>query len=197
MQCRAPLPPTLRSQLAQQRHLAAPTYLVALALIVIPPFDALMQVIPMRLHDARWRFGFVGMSSNALMIPVVGLLIAFIGASYFEHRQFQRVLGVASIVIAVFILILLGFFVLDALQVRSSVTPAALLAFKVASFTACFKSLLGVATLGAFALSAFRAPRPVQPVKSQRGAELVIGVKTSSRPSAPPVVSHGPEDVIG
>jgi hypothetical protein len=185
--------------MVQQRHLAPPTYLVAAALIVIPPFDALMQVLPLRIHDARWRFGFVGLSSNALMIPVVGLLIAFVGASYFEHRAVQRVLGFVSIAIAAFILISLGFFVLDALQVKQSVAPAAILAFKVASVTAVLKSILGLVTLGAFALASFRTPRPVAPAKGQRGAELIIGAKPIARPSAAslPVSTQGPEDAVG
>src|SRR6185436_12992045 len=150
--------------------------LVALALMVIPPFDALMQVLPLKPGDARWRFGTIGLMSNALMIPIVGLLIVFVGAALFEHRKLQRILGFASLILAVFILVALGLFVLDALQVKSSVTPAAQLAFKVASGTAMMKALLGIATLGAFGFAALRAPKTVQPVvKTTRGADLIIG----------------------
>ena len=105
--------------MALQRHLATPTYLVAFALTCIPPFDALMQVLPLRIHDPRWRFGAFGLISNAMMIPVTGLLIAFIASSMFEHRVLQRTLGILSLIVAVGMTGGLIIFGLDALQVRS------------------------------------------------------------------------------
>jgi hypothetical protein len=161
--------------MAQQRHLAWPTYLVAFALSAIPPFDALMQLLPMRLHDPRWRFGFFGLMSNAMMIPLVGVLIAFVAASIFEHRRFQRVLGGLATVVVVCALVMLALFALDALQVRPQVKPAAALAFNVATVTAIIKSLLGVATLSAFAVAAFRGPRLRRSSTASAANTIVVG----------------------
>src|SRR5438477_5429446 len=58
--------------MAQPRHLTTPAYLVAFALICIPPFDTLMQVLPLRLDQPRWRFGAFGLMSNTLMLTVTG-----------------------------------------------------------------------------------------------------------------------------
>ena len=47
--------------MAPSRTLVMPTYLVAFALIVIPPFDTVMQLMPLRPGDPRWRFGAFGL----------------------------------------------------------------------------------------------------------------------------------------
>ncbi|HTE46504.1 MAG TPA: hypothetical protein VK636_14720, partial [Gemmatimonadaceae bacterium] len=133
--------------MAQHRQIATPTYLVALTFMLIPPFDALMQLLPLRIHDPRWRFGFFGLMGNALMLPMIGLLIAFMASAFFEHKRFQRVLGMLSLIGAIGIVVVIGVFALDAVQVRPDVKPAAQLAFKVATFTAAFKYLLGLVTL--------------------------------------------------
>ena len=180
--------------MAPQRQLAAPTYLVAIALACIPPLDALMQVLPLRIQDPRWRFGAFGLLSNAMMIPVTGLLIAFIASSMFEHRVLQRTLGFVSLAIAVAVAGSLVIFGLDALQIRQQVQPPMQLAFRVASTTAVTKSILGILTLGAFGLASFKAPKSPRRDKAQRGG-LVIGssgtVAPGLRPAAPERATDG------
>src|ERR1700733_13421158 len=109
--------------MAQTRQLATPSYLVGAALFLIPPFDAIMQTLPLRMSDPRWRFGFFGLTSNAMMLTSVGLLIIFLTADYFEHRRVQRTLGMLSIVAAVVIVLIAGMFTLDVLQVRKDILP--------------------------------------------------------------------------
>jgi len=171
--------------MAQQRQLATPAYLVGLALMCIPPFDALMQVFPFRFGDARWRFGFFGLMSNALMIPLTGLLVVFVASGFFEHRRFQKVLGAAAVALGAVIACLGVVFALDALQIRSQVQPAAALAFKVATGTAALKSMIGVLTLGAFGWAAFRAPKVKPVTTASRTANPLIVPATGSRPAAP------------
>lgn len=166
--------------MAQQRQIAPAAYLVALAFLLIPPFDALMQVLPFRIHDPKWRFGFFGLASNALMLPMAGLLIAFMVTVVFEHRRFQKVLGILSTVAAVALIIALGIFALDALQVRAEVNPARILAFKVASLTAALKAILGIITLVGFSYASFRAPKPPKPAKAPRSAGLIVASKPIS-----------------
>src|SRR5262245_56231083 len=103
--------------MATQRQLALPAYLVALGLICIPPFDAVMQVLPVKPGDPRWRWGTFGLLSSAMMIPLVGFLIAFVVASVFEHNRFKKVLGVIALLIAVGTAGGFVIFGLDALQV--------------------------------------------------------------------------------
>ena len=170
------------SIMEKHRYLAWPTYVVAFSLSIIPPFDALMQVLPTHPGDPRWRFGFFGLMSNALMLPLVGLLLAFVGASYFEHRRFQKILGAIACLIAVATLAMLGLFALDALQVRGQVKATASLAYNVTALSAAMKALIGIVSLGAFGVAALKAPK----IKRQpsRGAGVVIGTQKSSRPPA-------------
>jgi hypothetical protein len=180
--------------MALQRQLAAPAYLVAFALIVIPPLDALMQVIPFRLHDPRWRFGAFGLLSNAMMIPVTGLLIAFVVSTLFEHRVLQRTLGMLSLAVATATVGVLIVFGLDALQVRQQVPPAAQLAFRVASTTAVTKSILGILTLGAFGLASFKAPKSPRRDRAQRGGIMIGSSGTAAPGLRPPGGADRPAD---
>lgn len=185
--------------MAQNRQIALPAYLVALAFLLIPPFDAFMQVLPFRIHDPKWRFGFFGLQSNALMLPMAGLLIAFMATVVFEHRALQKVLGVLSTVAAVVLIVLMGIFALDALQVRPEVKPAAQLAFKVASLTAVLKSGLGILTLIGFAYASFKSPKLPRAAKAPRGGgALIVGTKLpAAAPNRSVVAAVEPEPEIG
>jgi hypothetical protein len=177
--------------MAPSRSLAMPTYLVAFALIVIPPFDTIMQLMPLRPGDPRWRFGAFGLLSNAMMIPLVGLLLAFIAATIYEHVRTRQLLGILTLLIAVgtaggFVL-----FGLDALQIRQDVAPNARLAVKVAGITAGAKSILGMITLAGFAYASFKGVKQTRITKPKKGSGgLILG----SRPNplaAPPVSITG------
>jgi len=64
-------PPSI---MLQNRRIVWPSYLVAFSLLVIPPIDALMQTMPAHPSEPRWRWGAFGLLSNAMMIPMIGLL---------------------------------------------------------------------------------------------------------------------------
>jgi len=160
--------------MSQSRHLAAPTYLVAFALTIIPIFDEMMKFLPLRVEDPRWRFGAFGVMSNALLLSVTGLLIAFVATAVFEHARFRRILGILTGLAAVVITGGWILFVLDAVQVRNAVVPAAALAFKVASTSASVKSLIAVVTLASLTLASFRMPRTASS-KPSRGNTMIIG----------------------
>jgi hypothetical protein len=132
------------------RRLAVAAYLVAFSLIIIPLFDASMSVMPMHPGAPQWRFGAVGLLSNALMIPLAGLLIAVGVAMTNGHRRTMTTLGILSWIGAALVLVSIAVFALDALQTRTAVRPQMRLSFTVASITAMFKLLLGTVVLGAF-----------------------------------------------
>jgi hypothetical protein len=169
----------------QQRQIAWPAYFVAASLSIIPPVDTVLQIVPLRLGDPRWRFGAFGLLSNAMMIPMVGLLIAFVVSSYFEHRVFQRILGVIAAAIAAAALIGLGLFALDVLQVQGDVKPTGRTAFYVAGSTASIKAILGIMTLTGFAWTAFRAPKKQKDAPLPSGAMIIGGNKKRSSVVAP------------
>jgi hypothetical protein len=166
----------------QNRRIIWPSYLIAFSLSIIPPIDAVMQTLPMRFGDPRWRWGAFGLMSNAMMIPMIGLLIAFVVASLFEHRLFQRILGVFTAVLAVGTLIGLGLFALDTLQLHKQVQERGLLAFRVAALTATTKAIVGMLTLGGFTWTAFTGPKRREKATA---SGIIIGGTRAGKVSAP------------
>jgi hypothetical protein len=141
------------------RYLAFPAYVVALSLIIIPFFDAAASLWPWRLGVAQWRFGAIGLASNAFLIPGAGLLVLLVTALTFEHRTALRVFGVVCAIAAVLAGVSVLLFGLDAMQTRADVTSAARLSFHVASLTAVVKLLVATAALVGFALAGLRSER--------------------------------------
>jgi hypothetical protein len=177
--------------MAPSRTLAMPTYLVAFALIVIPPFDTVMQLMPLRPGDPRWRFGAFGLLSNAMMIPLVGFLLAFIAATVYEHVRTRQLLGLLALMVGFGVAGLFVLFGLDALQIRQDVRPNAQLAVKVASVTAAAKAILGLITLAGFAFAAFRGAKQTRMSKPKKGSGgLIIGTRPNPL-GAPPVSITG------
>src|SRR5215813_3830534 len=99
--------------MVQTRQLSAPAYLTALVLIGVPLLDVTTQILPVRLHDVRWRFGTFGLVSGALLIPLLGLLIALFASVLLDHRRLQRVIGTLSLIAGVATIAFVGVFALD------------------------------------------------------------------------------------
>jgi hypothetical protein len=161
--------------MSQSRHFVAPTYVVGFALTLVPPIDSLMQLLPINIGLPHWRFGAFGVVSNSLLLSVTGLLVVFLATTIFGHAQFRRILGFATAGAVLVLGTAWIVFLLDTLQVRNDVKPAAVFAFKVASIVAALKSLLAMVTLATLAAASFRGPRPASSSKASRRAVMLIG----------------------
>jgi hypothetical protein len=164
----------------QYRRLAGPAYLVACTLIFIPLFDATMQLWPLNPGSTQWRFGALGLLSNAFLIPAVGLLIVLVTGRTFGHVSLLRVTGWLCAAAAVVATLLLLLFAMDALETRTAVTAAARLSFVVASFTAAGKMLLAIGTLVLLARAGIRTHR----ARANRGAPERGSVLPLAEPAA-------------
>ncbi|HEY0304024.1 MAG TPA: hypothetical protein VGC44_03580 [Longimicrobiales bacterium] len=154
------------------RFLGFSAYLVAATLVVIPFFDALMSAWPWAPSSAQWRFGAIGLASNALLLPCAGLLIALAAGIALGQYRALHLFGLICAAGALITGLSLLLFAIDAMQTRVNVDPAAVLSYNVASFTAVGKLLIGMITLAAFARAALRSsndrrnahiPAPVRP----------------------------------
>jgi len=163
----------------QSKQLAWPAYLVAIAMMLIPMADAWTTLFPWNFGEARWRFGAVGLVSNALMIPLAGLLIAFVVAWAREQRVLLRVIGILGFIGATWCVLALVSFALDALQTRSQVRPEMRLSFNVATVTAAIKTLLAGATFLAFGFSGWKASKGVGSRKSSGAAGGLYALPTA------------------
>jgi len=162
--------------LAQQRRFAVPGYIVAVAFMVLPVFDQVMQLVPtLHIHEAGWRFGALGLLSNILLLPLLGMTLAFALSAIFEYRKWQRGLSIVAVVGIVLVVIAMGVFALDAIQVRSLMRAERLSAWTVATLTATAKYLLAAVTLAFFAKAGFAASTPSKTSAKDRAAGLVVG----------------------
>ena len=172
----------------ESRQIAWPAYLVAIAIVVIPLADVATSLYPWRFLEARWRFGAVGLVSNSLLIPMLGVLIAYVTAVILDHRTTRRIIGGVSFAAMALCLVALVMFGLDAVQTRAGVRPEMQLSFGVASAAAAIKTIFATVTFLAIGVAAFRGSRdkaarmksPDTPLFSVDPAAI-----KSARPSGP------------
>jgi len=159
--------------------LVGPLYLLALLLVATPLVDVLANVWPIRLGDAGWRYGAIGVTSGYVLTPLLGIALACLLATALRHRTMLRVLVVVCLAAGVVLVAAAVDFGLDAIQVSHNVpaTPAlARWSFNVGVAKALFKHLTAAVALAWLGLATRRASRAVSP--------------TSEHGSTPPLVKR-------
>jgi hypothetical protein len=141
------------------KSLAWPTYFVALLLIAIPAMDYVTNVWPLQIGEVRWRYGSVGMLAGFLLTPLMGVLFAFGAAAVLQHRVALRFLAVLNFCLAVLLLVLIGLFVLDVLQVRGTVPLESRPTFDVGAMKAVAKCFAFFGAFAWFGIVGIRASR--------------------------------------
>jgi hypothetical protein len=144
------------SEWERLKPLALPSYVVAALLVLIPVADTVLALTPLHPGAVAWRFGALGMGSQAVMTPLLGGLLALVTAAILGHRRGVRALQVLAVLAAVLLLAASVLFVLDAAQTRASIRATAKGVFDKASVVALVKYFIGVATSVAFALAGQR-----------------------------------------
>lgn len=132
-------------------------------MIVIPIVDAATTLFPWNYSEPRWRFGAVGMLSNALLIPTAGLLVAHATSLVLNHTGVRRAISIVGYAAAGLCVLALAMFALDSLQTRAAVRPEMRLSFNVASITAALKTLLAGVTYLTFGLAGRRSAKQAAP----------------------------------
>lgn len=160
------------------RHLSWPAYTVAIALTVVPVVDALLVVWPPRLGVERWRFGAVGMLSNALLLSTLGLLVALVTAMARQHRKILRTIGMASAVSAAVAVLVLLLFVIDSTHTRAAVSPEQNLSYAVATVMAVVKQIFAIVSLIAFAIAGLRSAPAVRQTNPAREGRNMLPLIT-------------------
>src|SRR5258708_21184072 len=109
--------------MSNYRQMAPAAYLVAALLFFIPFFDALASVAPWHPFGAQWRFGAIGLISNAFMIPAAGALIAVGTALTYSHYKTQLWFGIVCWLMTLVVVLGMLSFSLDAIQTRTALRP--------------------------------------------------------------------------
>lgn len=154
--------------------LAGPLYLIAFLLIATPVLDFVSGVLPLRIDNIEWRFATVGLLSGFLLTPVLGIVLAILVAASSGHDLMQRIAGFLVIAVAVVFAIVLVFFLLDIVQLRSAVQEEARSQFEGAAWKAVAKHLLFIVVMGWLGMRMLRIPRSVA-AAAKRPAAVVIG----------------------
>lgn len=132
-------------------YLAWGAYPLAVLLVLAPLVELMARVWPLRPDSISWRFGALGMAFNVAVTPLLGVFLAIVTAVWLGHRRWGRVVSVLSFAVAALLLIALGDFALDYLQIRTGVIAenvdavhaAALRAFALGSASAIAAALVG------------------------------------------------------
>jgi hypothetical protein len=116
--------------LAEDSHARRLLILAALLMIVMPLFQAGLQIWPLQLTNMQWRYQAAGGLVGALMLPFLGLsAIALIGRGL-ENRALSLATGVAAGVFTLGLGASIVVYALDAQQLQAIVTSAMAKPFK-------------------------------------------------------------------
>ncbi|MDQ6633389.1 MAG: hypothetical protein M3Z10_01385 [Gemmatimonadota bacterium] len=164
-------------------HRIAPClYLLALILIVVPLVDAAVSITPFRPRNVQWRFGAIGLFTNTLLTPGVGVMIAVVTAAVMQHVRAQRLLAILSWIGVVVLLGMLVVFGLDALQTRALVRPEMMRPFVLASTVAACKLILWMIAFIVFARASRVPPSSRRSAESPAQSMLIRDAQTSAAP---------------
>ena len=168
----------------QMRHIAWPAYLVAFFLVGAPLLDLAVSIWPLHPRTLMWRWGSWALLSKALLVPVLGSLLAVTAASLLDHWRMQLALAVLNGLAAVLLLVGIALFVLDAVQLRGQVIPDAVGSYDVTVFSGLIYSTFALIAFGALSVSAFRVYRATKPKAATAGPPLMSALDRPSPTAA-------------
>ncbi|HET9438710.1 MAG TPA: hypothetical protein VFO52_00980 [Longimicrobiales bacterium] len=151
------------------RPLITVVYTVAALMIVVPLLEVVLSVWPLRYGQTSWRFGSIGLMSQALMTPLLGMVLLVGTAVALGHRRTLLAISVFTLLIALILLVIVPTFALDAIQMRAQVRPTAHRAFDFSALLASIKLSLTLAITLLVAVGAWKAQR--QMVRRTPGGE--------------------------
>lgn len=93
-------------------------YLFAIVLVLSPIMDLTSTVWPMRPTELTWRYGFLGLTAGYLHTPLLGACLALGLAWWTERDGVLRFVGIAMLASVLPLLLAMGMFMLDVLQMR-------------------------------------------------------------------------------
>jgi hypothetical protein len=115
-------------------------YLVAAIMILFPIVDLGANLWPFRPTELNWRYGTYGVMSGYLLTVVLGFGLVVAVGVLAMHRGWVRLLGGLSAVGGVLLLVFAAVYVLDALQIRATLSGDALGQFHIGTVKTLFKN---------------------------------------------------------
>lgn len=159
------------------RRLVPGSFAVAAVFILSPLVDVVTNVYPTDPGSVQWRYGAIGIMSNYLVSGVFGLLLGTCVAALAGRRIALWIFVALDVLGAVVLLLLLGLFSLDVLQLRGLVQPDAADMFKIGASKAAMKLAIVAVALLILGFGGFRAARDAAgaaPKKGRKDAPLLV-----------------------
>ena len=141
------------------RPLIVAAYLTALLLVIVPLGETAVTVMPFRTGNLSWRFGSMGLFSQALMTPAFGLVLTGAIALALGHRWMLRAVSVLAGLLTPVFVVLMVLFALDAIELRSQLRPEAAASFDVAAIQALVRLALLAMIAAPLAVGGWKASR--------------------------------------
>jgi hypothetical protein len=144
-------------------------YFTAFLLVFVPLFQSLGGVWPLGFGNVRWRLSATGTFIQNMQLPFMGLVLMLAIARASGDRTISRGVGVVSALCTVAVVVAVGLFALDSLQVRAIVRTAEMAAYNVAVARVGFALLVYVVAFAVVTFVAFR-PREGQQKPASKGS---------------------------
>lgn len=162
-------------------RLGLPAWLLALILVLFPVLDLLPALWPLQPGEIAWRFSVGGLVSRIVLMPLIGLALAYAAAVLLDQVRVLKVLAVLNALLVLVLLAGVMVFVMDASQMRLRVAPDALDRFDVGAATALVKYGLGCLILLGLLVSEWRTAstmsRRREAARSEASAALLQRAK--------------------
>ena len=160
-------------------------YLCAFILFFMPYFQAIAGLWPISLGSLQWRYQATGALSGILMLPFIGMVLALAIARSSGHKGVARLIGIVAALTTITLLVAMGLFAMDALQLKKVIADRQMAGFNKATFTAGVTLLISFSVFAVLTVISFRPPQgemrvtpPKTKFKSPTGGEspgLLIG----------------------
>lgn len=158
------------------RAVLPPLSAVAFLLIASPTVDLIAAIVPPRPAEVSWRFGVFGLFTNALVTPMLGLAIMQIVASLLEQWKSVRRITLFNLVLAIVVLLGIGLFVLDYIQLRGAVRGTSRDAYDAAAIKALLVAILELGVLIWLVVSGFQAAGGIPGSSKKRRRRERVGL---------------------
>ena len=160
-------------------------YLCAFVLFFIPYFQAMAGIWPLQLGSLQWRYTATSAMSGILMLPFIGLVLALAVARTCGHKAAARIVGAVAALTTLTLLLAMGLFVMDALQLKKVVPDRELARFNKANVVVGVTLVFSFVVFVILTITSFRPPEgemkaspPKTKLKNPSGDEppgLLIG----------------------
>jgi len=179
------------------RRVRTPGYLIMALLVISPVIELCTAAWPLRIHEAAWRMSFAAAAGATLGLPILGLFLAFLLATFAGDVGALLVVIGTSILTGILCLLQAGLFALDALEMKSRVRPGLGERYGLVSSWWMIKLCAAAAILFVVAVSALRATKRLRRERrsaAQKSAALLVGAPAGAPRVATPPSGWGKEE---